>query len=72
MEYRIWKSYTMRRRSPVCSATGGSGQSFITWPYCQPFSGKGIGKELGWRCIACFPDSEWFLETETAIDFIRN
>lgn len=47
-------------------------QSFITWPYCQPFSGKGIGKELGWRCIACFPDSEWFLETETAIDFIRN
>jgi ribosomal protein S18 acetylase RimI-like enzyme len=29
----------------------------------------GIGKELVRRCMECFPDSEWLVETETAAGF---
>jgi ribosomal protein S18 acetylase RimI-like enzyme len=30
---------------------------------------QGIGKELVRRCMECFPDSEWLVETETAAGF---
>ena len=33
------------------------------------FQGRGIGKELVGRCRACFPDSEWLVETQAAAEF---
>lgn len=30
---------------------------------------KGIGKELVRRCIETFPNSEWLVQTETALEF---
>jgi ribosomal protein S18 acetylase RimI-like enzyme len=33
------------------------------------FQNQGIGKELVRRCIECFPNSEWLVETETATGF---
>jgi len=31
------------------------------------YRNRGIGKELVRRCIACFPDSEWLVQTEKQI-----
>ena len=33
------------------------------------FQNQGIGKELVRRCIKCFPDSEWLVETVSAAGF---
>ncbi len=35
------------------------------------FQNQGIGKELLKRCIECFPESEWLVETVTAAGFYK-